>query len=238
MLPERREAMRLLGFDTATRACSAALWAGGGVAAHRRIEAAERHAEALVPLLREVVAEGGAGLDAVDAFAVTVGPGSFTGIRIGLATARGLALAAGRPLIGLTTLEVLAAGVSERARTGPILAALDARRGRLYVQLFDRAARPLGEPCAAVAEALPGLLGARIGRGPFVVAGTGSQAAMAALPPAVEAHAVPGPGFPDARVLVRLAVTRAESAASADAPPRPLYLREPGARPPAGAAGL
>lgn len=227
--------MRLLGFDTATRACSAALWAGGGVAAHRRIEAAERQAEALVPLLREVAAEGGAGLDAVDAFAVTVGPGSFTGIRIGLATARGLALAAGRPLVGLTTLEVLAAGVPERARTGPILAALDARRGRLYVQLFDRAARPLGEPCATTAEALPGLLGAHISRGPLVVAGTGSQAAMAALPPAVEARAAPGPVSPDARVLVRLATARA---GSVTAPPRPLYLREHGARPPAGAVGL
>lgn len=220
--------MRLLGFDTATRACAAALWAGGGIAAHRRIEAAERHAEALVPLLREVAAEGGAALDAVDAFAVTVGPGSFTGIRIGLATARGLALAAGRPLIGLTTLEVLAAGVPERMREGPILAALDARRSRLYAQLFDRAGRPLDAPFAAVAEALPSLLGGRIARGPLVVAGTGSQAAMAALPPAMEARAASGPGSPDARVLVRLAAARAGGAAPADAPPRPLYLRAPG----------
>ena len=229
--------MRLLGFDTATRACSAALWVDGGIAAHRRIEAVEHHAEALVPLLREVAAEGDGALGAVDAFAVTVGPGSFTGIRIGLATARGLALAAGRPLIGLTTLEVLAAGVPARARAGPILAALDARRGRLYAQLFDRAAHPLDAPFAATAEALPDLLGERIGRGPLVVAGTGSQAATAALPPAVGARAAPGPGFPDARVLVRIAAARAGSTASTDATPRPLYLREPGARPPA-AAGV
>ena len=220
--------MRLLGFDTATRACAAALWAGGGIAAHRRIEAAERHAEALVPLLREVAAEGGAALDAVDAFAVTVGPGSFTGIRIGLATARGLALAAGRPLIGLTTLEVLAAGVPERMREGPILAALDARRSRLYAQLFDRAGRPLDAPFAAAAEALPGLLGGRIARGPLIVVGTGSQAAMAALPPAMEARAAPGPGSPDARVLVHLAAARAGGVAPTDTPPRPLYLRAPG----------
>ena len=114
------DGLTLLGFDTATTACSAALWAGGEVIAHRRIEAGGRHAETLVPMLREVAAEGDTTLAAVDRFAVTIGPGSFTGIRIGLATARGLALALKRPLIGLSTLEVLAAGVpeAERERAG------------------------------------------------------------------------------------------------------------------------
>ena len=129
--------LTLLGFDTATPACSAALWAHGEVTDYRRIKTGGRHAEALVPMLREVVAEGGIPLTAVDRFAVTVGPGSFTGIRIGLATARGLALALDRPLIGLSTLEVVAAGVPAAERDGPVLAALDAGRGRLYVQLFD-----------------------------------------------------------------------------------------------------
>ena len=125
------DGLTLLGFDTATAACSAALWAGGAVAAGRRVETGGRHAESLVPMLREVAAEGGTTLAAIDRFAVTVGPGSFTGIRIGLATARGLALALERPLIGLSTLEILAAGVPEAERDGPILAALDAGRGRL-----------------------------------------------------------------------------------------------------------
>ena len=156
--------MRLLGFDTATTACSAALWAEGEVTAHRRIEAGGRHAEALVPMLREVAAEGSTTLAAIDRFAVTVGPGSFTGIRIGLATARGLALALKRPLIGLSTLEVLAAGVPAGERDGPVLAALDAGRGRLYAQLFDRSLRALCPPQALAAEALPG----------FVAAGNGS----------------------------------------------------------------
>ena len=230
--------MTLLGFDTATTACSVALWAGGGVAAHRCVAAAAGHAEMLVPLLREVAAEAGTGLASVDAFAVTIGPGSFTGIRIGLATARGLALAAGRPLIGLSTLEVLAAGVPESERDSPILAALDARRGGLYVQLFDRALRPLCAPRAASTEALPGLLGERIDGCPLIVTGTGSEAAVKSLPRAIEARRATGSPWPDARVLARRAAGRAGTGArEAAATVRPLYLRGHGARRPAGPAG-
>ncbi|MDE0388294.1 MAG: tRNA (adenosine(37)-N6)-threonylcarbamoyltransferase complex dimerization subunit type 1 TsaB [Rhodospirillales bacterium] len=223
--------MTLLGFDTATTTCSAALWAGGALTAHRRSEAGGRHAEALVPMLREVAAEGGTTLAAVDAFAVTVGPGSFTGIRIGLAAARGLALAGKRPLIGLSTLEVLAAGVPTKEREGPILAALDAGRGRLYVQLFDRSLAAVSEPEALSAEALPGFVGAAGKGGPLIVAGTGQEVALAALRPGTAAHPASGPSTPDARVLVRLAAGRAEGGHHPAAPVRPLYLREPGARP-------
>ena len=220
--------MMLLGFDTATTACSAALWAEGAVRAHRRIEAAGTHAEALVPMLCEVAAEAGTELGRMDRFAVTVGPGSFTGIRIGLATARGLALALGRPLVGLSTLEVLAAGVPAQERDGPILAALDAGSGRLYAQLFDRSLRPLRAPEAVTAEALPGLLADAMEGEPLIVAGTGRDAVLAALPPEFGARAASGFPTPDARVLVR----RAAAAAGDDAGAvRPLYLREAGARP-------
>ena len=232
--------MRLLGFDTATTACSAALWAEGEVTAHRRIEAGGRHAEALVPMLREVAAEGGTTLAAIDRLAVTVGPGSFTGIRIGLATARGLALALKRPLIGLSTLEVLAAGVPAGERDGPVLAALDAGRGRLYAQLFDRSLRALCPPQALAAEALPGFVAAGNGS-PLVVVGTGQEVALAALAPAIEARPASGSPTPDARVLVRCAAARAEAEAEAEggvaAPVRPLYLREAGARPKARPTG-
>ena len=166
--------LTLLGFDTATPACSAALWAHGEVTAWRRIETGGRHAEALVPMLRAVAAEGGIPLAAVDRFAVTVGPGSFTGIRIGLATARGLALASDRPLIGLSTLEVLAAGVPDAERDGPVLAALDAGRGRLYAQLFDRSLSAILEPRALHAAALPDLVTEAKAGGPLIVAGTGT----------------------------------------------------------------
>ena len=223
--------MKLLGFDTATKACSAALWAEGAVAACRRVDAAGAHAEALVPMLRAVAAEAGTTLAAMDAFAVTVGPGSFTGIRIGLATARGLALALERPLIGLSTLEVLAAGVPVDERDGPILAALDAGRGRLYAQLFDRALRPLGAPAAVAADALAGRLAEPIQSGPLSVVGSGCDAALATLPPAMAARRATGPHAPDARVLVRLAAARAEACGGDAAAVRPLYLREAVAQP-------
>ena len=222
--------MMLLGFDTATAACSAALWAGGAVVAHRRSEAGGRHAETLVPMLREVAAEGGTTLAEVDAFAVTVGPGSFTGIRIGLATARGLALAGKRPLIGLSTLEVLAAGRSRCGARRPVLAALDAGRGRLYAQLFGRSLDPLSEPEALTAEALPGFVAAANGA-PLIVAGTGQAVALAALAHAIAARPASGPATPDARVLVRCAAARDVDAHDAAAPVRPLYLREAGAKP-------
>ena len=220
----------LLGFDTATTTCSAALWAAGEVRACRHVEMPGKHAEVLVPMLREVAAEAGTTLDAMEAFAVTVGPGSFTGIRIGLATARGLALAARRPLIGLTTLEVLAAGVPETERAGPVLAALDAGRGRLYTQLFDRALAPLCAPEAVAPEALPDLLGAP-SEGPLAVVGTGREAALAALPPRLETARVSASPTPDARVLVRLAANRGGAGAADAATVRPLYLREAVARP-------
>ena len=224
------DGLTLLGFDTATPACSAALWAHGEVAAHRRMEPGGRHAEALVPMLREVVAEGGIPLASVDRFAVTVGPGSFTGIRIGLATARGLALALERPLIGLSTLEVLAAGVPASERDGAVLAALDAGRGRLYAQLFDRSLSAILEPRALHAAALPDLVAEAKAGGPLIVAGTGQAVALAALAPVVDARPAPGSPTPDARVLVRRAVARAETGGRVTAV-RPLYLREAGARP-------
>ena len=231
--------MTLLGFDTATATCSAALWAQDAVIAHRRSERGGRHAEALVPMLRDVAAEGGTTLAEVDAFAVTVGPGSFTGIRIGLAAARGFALAGKRPLIGLTTLEVLAAGVPEGEREGPILAALDAGRGRLYAQLFDRSTAPLTEPAALEAGALPALVAAAGSGGPLVVAGTGQEVALGALAPGIEARPAGGPSTPDARVLVRCAAARAEAGdtGAGAAPVRPLYLREAGAKRKAKAGG-
>ncbi|MBM3518567.1 MAG: tRNA (adenosine(37)-N6)-threonylcarbamoyltransferase complex dimerization subunit type 1 TsaB, partial [Alphaproteobacteria bacterium] len=160
--------VRILALDTALAACSAAIWCAGRVAARRRDERGQAHAEALLPMIAGVLKEAGIGYRDLDALAVTIGPGSFTGLRIGLATARGLSLALGKPIIGVGTLEA----VAEMAPfDGSVLAVLDARRGEVYAQIFGPMHQPLSAPqaltaaaaAAAVAAAPPG--GVVIGSG-------------------------------------------------------------------------
>ena len=110
--------MKLLAFDTATTGCSAALFLGGRLAAHQAAAMARGQSEALMPMIAEVLAEGGCSYGDLDALAVTVGPGAFTGLRIGLSAARGLALALAVPCAGVTTLEAVARAVPETARAG------------------------------------------------------------------------------------------------------------------------
>ena len=130
--------MKILALETTGSACSVALWRDGGVVA-RRFEAMTRgHAERLVPMIGEVLAEAGVTAEAVDRLAVTVGPGAFTGLRVGLATARGLALATGRPLVGVTTFEAIAHALPLESRRGrSLLVAVDSRRTELFLRLFD-----------------------------------------------------------------------------------------------------
>jgi tRNA threonylcarbamoyladenosine biosynthesis protein TsaB len=104
--------MRILALDTAVAACSVAIWDDGAVLAEEQQALAYGHAEILVPMLARVLARAGLRVDDMDRLACTIGPGHFTGLRAGLAAARGLALAADKPLIGITTLEAVAAGVS------------------------------------------------------------------------------------------------------------------------------
>jgi len=156
--------VRILAFDTALGACSAAVWADGLVLARAFEPRSRGHAEALLPMIEAVLAEAGLRLDALDRLAVTVGPGSFAGTRVGLAAARGLALATGLPLVGVTTLEAVAfdlpapagsAIVSANDRCSPSIAAkkpwrpssacalaVSPRRARPAASIALRAANP------------------------------------------------------------------------------------------------
>ena len=218
--------MKVLALDTATSACSAALWEDGAVRA-RRLTITERgQSEALLPMVLEVLDEAGEDFAGLDLLAVTVGPGAFTGLRIGLAAARGMALAAGLPCLGVTTLEAVAHGVGADERAGAaLLVALETKRADLYVQAFDDGLQPLGEPRAVAAEQIPALVPA----GPLVVAGDAAAKAARALEAAGDRPTIStAPGVPDAAVVAALAAGRFRPGRP-PAPPRPLYLRPPDA---------
>ncbi|MFW6077038.1 MAG: tRNA (adenosine(37)-N6)-threonylcarbamoyltransferase complex dimerization subunit type 1 TsaB, partial [Hyphomicrobiales bacterium] len=126
--------MRILAFDTTLGACSAAVYgaAAGRLLGHARELLERGHAEALVGMVRGVLDRSGVALADIDRIAVTVGPGTFTGVRIGLSLARGLKLALGTPVCGLTSLEAIRLNVDDNADARPVAAVIDARRGEFY----------------------------------------------------------------------------------------------------------
>ena len=225
---------RILGLDTAAGNCSVALWTDGAIL--DRSEEFERgHAERLLPMLRDLVADAGIALRAIDAVAVTVGPGAFTGLRIGLAAARGIALAAGVPCFGVTTLEAIAEDVGRLRRdhavpaTLPLLVVLDSKRRDFYAQVFAANATPLTPPQVNDAERLA----AAVAGDAVLVAGDGAPALVAALAAlGREAIAVAGCRTPQAAAVVRLAAGRWMQGERPSAPPAPLYLRPADTGPP------
>lgn len=219
--------MIVLGIDTALAACSAALTRDGDVLARRLDPMTRGHAERLFPMLAEVCAEAGVALKAVDRVAVTVGPGSFTGTRVGLAAARGIALAAGCSAVGVTTLRAVAAGAERPA--GLLAVLFDARRGGVYGQVFDKAGEALTAPFAAPLEELAErAAGAGHEELPLFLIGTGAEAGLGALHGRRGGVAMArGYPLPDAGIVARLGATFDP----AEAPPAPLYLRPPDAVP-------
>lgn len=214
--------MNILAFDTACGALSAALWADDGVRAAVFQRRRRGHAEQLMPLLQRVLAMGGVAAADIGAIAVTVGPGTFTGLRIGLAAARGFRVARRVPVAGFTTLEVLAAEAAQRWPDRPVLAALDARRSQVYAQYFRRADGAFADAWSAPA-AMPAAAAAAMLVPGSVVVGSGANL-IAAEAGEVSGLTVDGTMEPDARRLARIAARRAAPDAKAP-PPNPLYLR-------------
>ena len=228
--------LRVLGIDTALFSCAAALVEDGRPLAWRREERLRGHAERLLPMVAEVLAEAQASFADIDLVAVTVGPGTFTGLRIGLAAARGLALALDRPLAGVSTLEATAvAAIQARPDLYEVdcLAVIhDARRDEVYVELFAPAAAQDGLPAVrslrpAAAPPLDQLV-ALLPKDRLAVVGTGVHLIQADLPSSAMVLIDRAVADPDPRIVARLGARQWTQLGQL--PVRPLYLRAPDAK--------
>jgi len=224
--------MAILAFDTCFGAVSVALRyraANGDWHIREAYEARHTgHAERLMPMIAEVMASARLAFPAVERFAVTIGPGTFTGVRVGVAAARAFAQAAGRPVVGITSLDVIGARgrhlLGAAANGRPLLVAVDARRGALYCALHggperagcDAPALLTADEAAMLAHKHDALV---IGSGGALVAQRGSSAGrpVEAELPMIEPHA---------RFLAQLAADREPTESLS-----PLYLRAPDVKP-------
>jgi tRNA threonylcarbamoyladenosine biosynthesis protein TsaB len=217
----------ILAVDTALGACSAALLSDGRVLAHEHREMARGHAEALAPMVEDVMRRAACAFSEVERIGVTTGPGTFAGQRVGLAFARALALALKKPAIGVTTLDVMAAEALSRADAPRwAAAAADAKRGEIYLGARTADASLL-EPVLIPLSEAPSRLASFAGRnGPaLVLAGTAAEALVPLLRSSGLAPTDSLIRQPDAIFVARLAAVAPEGP-----PPKPLYLRPPDAK--------
>lgn len=222
--------MNVLALDTCFDACSAAVGRGvRSLAPSIAFDFAPMtvgHAERLMPMIETLMADAGLAFAALDRIAVTAGPGTFTGTRISVAAARALALATGAPIVVYSSLNLMA--MSPRipaARARRLAIATDARRGEVYLQIFNRhTSAPVAPPrCVALADAEDALAG-----GPITIAGSGAAAlADAARAFGVDAEAILPDLLPDA-----IDMLFAASEHCGDRTVSPIYLRPPDAKPP------
>lgn len=218
--------MRVLAIDTALAACSAAVLdtVGGGVVAGESAPMMRGHAEALMPLIARVMQRSKFKFHDLDRVVVTTGPGSFTGLRVGIAAARGIALARGLPAIGVSTLSAYAAPHLGADDNNPVIAAIDARHEHVYLQIFASGGRTLVAPrLAALSEAVR----AAADRAAYIV-GSAAQAVADRLPATASAPVlVEAREAPDIAWVAQIGAV----APVAPEPPKPLYLRAPDAQP-------
>ncbi len=212
----QRAGVIALALDTALNACAACLCDEGGVLASARETMERGHQERLAPMTAEVMSAAGLPFDALDRIGVVIGPGSFTGLRVGLAFAKGLSLALDISCVGVGTLEALAAG-----EPGLVAAAIAARPGQVFAQAFLEGRAIMTPASMAVEDAAERINGVADGR-PLLLTGPGAVLLAPLLP---NAHTAPRDTVDIAR-LSRL-VTAAPAPSGR---PEPLYLRPPDAR--------
>jgi tRNA threonylcarbamoyladenosine biosynthesis protein TsaB len=221
--------MTVVGFDTATVDTAVCAMRGGSVLFEESLgpvaDGTPRHSTALLAVV-ERAAEAGGGWGEVDRIAVGLGPGSFVGIRIALATARGLAASTGLPAVGVCTLDALGLALSKMAVDhGECLAVIDARRGEAFAALYSAAGERLWDPFVAG----PAELAARLKElaAPPLTAGSGAVRFRSEL--TSRGAAIPDDADPVHRVAARHICSLAEAAAPGDGRLEPIYLRPPDA---------
>ncbi len=217
---------RILAIDTALGGCSVCVFDGADDApvAVEAEEMATGHAEALMPMVKRVIERVEGGFPTISRVAVSIGPGSFTGLRIGISAARAIGLAAGVPVVGVSTLAAYAAPLINPAESGVIAVAIDARHGAVFFQAFTMSGRTIVLPrVIPVKDA-----GRAIGSGPVKLAGSAAGAlAVEAMTLGLKSTIADLRPAPDIAAIARLGLI----ADPATAPPKPLYLRAPSAQP-------
>ncbi len=223
--------MRVLAIDTSCAGCSVAIYDGDT----RHVLACESqamlrgHAEALPAMVQAVLTGVEGGVNSLGKVAVGVGPGSFTGIRIGLSMARAIAVSLEIPVVGVPTLVAFVGPLLDNPRPGVIASVIDARHGQVYFQLFESKGRQILAPrVATLRDAVRA-----IGSGPVRIVGDAAVAlAEEALRAGAEADASEAVPYPDIVALARIGL----AADPASWPPRPLYVKAPDAHPAQGYA--
>lgn len=213
--------MIVLALDTCLAASSVAVLDGETVRAARSEPMTRGHQERIAVLAREVAAEAGVRFADLSRIAVTVGPGSFTGLRVGLSFAKGLATALSIPCVGINSLEALAASADAK---GLVAGVLDAKMGQVYLQVFD-GGKALMAPDALEVGVAAARLAELYSGGSATLVGSGAPLIADVLPEAT----VLTPAYADPVAIARLAAARPAPSHS----PRPLYLRAPYAVAPA-----
>ncbi len=214
-----------MGLDTSLQCCSVAILRDGAVVADQSLAMERGHAEHLAPMAARALAEAGIAVRDLDRIGVVVGPGGFTGVRVGLSFARGLAIGTGLDVVGITSLAALAENIESAEPDALVAPVIDARRGQLYAGLYRRGGAVLIAPFVATPEHVSERLQKAAGAQPVSLVGSGAAQIARKRRQWIDS------GLPE-QISAKYVARRAAATPPPEGPPGPLYLRAPDAKPP------